>query len=67
MKEPMQLPECLQAEYGEKFEQEKIDGEFDALANKAFQDDIKAKLSKDEAYQRHIANSGTKGLRHTIG
>ncbi len=46
MKEPMQLLERLQAGYGEKFEQEKISGEFDALANKAFQDDIKAKLSK---------------------
>jgi hypothetical protein len=46
MKEPMQLLERLQAEYGQKFEQEKISGEFDALANKAFQDDIKAKLSK---------------------
>jgi hypothetical protein len=46
MKEPMAQLERLQAEYGEKFEQEKIGGEFDAMANKAFHDDIKAKLSK---------------------
>lgn len=46
MKEPMQLLERLQAEYGKKFEQEKIGSEFEALANKAFQDDIKTKLSK---------------------
>jgi hypothetical protein len=46
MKEPMAHLERLQAEYGEKFEQEKIGGEFDAMAHKAFHDDIKAKLSK---------------------
>lgn len=46
MKEPMALLERLQAEYGEKFEREKIGSDFDAMANKAFQDDIKAKLSK---------------------
>jgi hypothetical protein len=46
MKEPMAHLERLQAEYSEKFEKEKIGGEFEALANKAFQDDIKAKLSK---------------------
>ncbi|MDD5267163.1 MAG: DUF3987 domain-containing protein [Methylococcales bacterium] len=46
MKEPMQLLERLQAEYGEQFEQEKAGAEFDALANKAMIDDVKGQLSK---------------------
>jgi len=46
MKEPMQLLERLQAEYGELFEQEKAGAEFDSLANKAMLDDVKGQLSK---------------------
>lgn len=45
MKEPMQLLERLQAEYGELFEQEKAGAEFDSLTNKAMLDDVKAKLA----------------------
>ena len=45
MKEPMQLLERLQAEYGEQFEQERAGAEFDSLANKAVIDDIKSKLA----------------------
>lgn len=46
MREPMQLLERLQAEYGERFEQEKAGAEFDTLANKAMLDDVKEKLTK---------------------
>jgi hypothetical protein len=46
MKEPMQLLERLQAEYGEQFEQEKAGAEFDSLATKALLDDVKGQLSK---------------------
>jgi phage/plasmid primase-like uncharacterized protein len=46
MNEAMKLLERVQAEYSEKFEQEKIGADFDAMANKAFQDDIKTQLSK---------------------
>jgi hypothetical protein len=46
MKEPMQLLERLQAEYGEKFELDKVSDEFDSLANKAMMDDVKGQLSK---------------------
>ncbi|NOT10989.1 MAG: DUF3987 domain-containing protein [Methylococcaceae bacterium] len=46
MKEPMQLLERLQAEFGELFEQEKAGAEFDSLANKAMLDDVKGQLSK---------------------
>jgi hypothetical protein len=56
MKEPMALLERLQAEYGEKFEREKIGSDFDAMANKAFQDDIKAKLSKVAKSKDSAAN-----------
>jgi hypothetical protein len=44
MKEPMQLLERLQAEYGEQFEKDKAGAEFDTLANSAMVDDVKAKL-----------------------
>ncbi len=44
MKEPMQLLERLQAEYGERFEADKAGAEFDAMANGAMVDDVKAKL-----------------------
>ncbi|MGZ4954417.1 MAG: DUF3987 domain-containing protein [Methylobacter sp.] len=46
MKEPMSLLERLQAEYGEKFEQDMVGAEFDSLANKARIDEVKGKLSK---------------------
>jgi hypothetical protein len=46
MKEPMQLLERLQAEYGEQFERDKAAAEFDGLATKALMDDVKSKLSK---------------------
>lgn len=46
MKEPMQLLERLQAEYGEQFERDKAGTEFDAMANKAMIDDVKGQLSK---------------------
>ena len=46
MKEPMSLLERLQAEYGEKFELDKVSDEFDSLANKAMMDDVKGQLSK---------------------
>lgn len=46
MKEPMQLLERLQAEYGEQYEQDKAGAEFDMLANKAMIDDVKGQLSK---------------------
>ena len=45
MKEPMHLLEKLQAEYGEKFEQERVGNDFDEMANKAFIDDIKSRLA----------------------
>lgn len=45
MKEPMQLLERLQAEYGERFEMEKAAAEFDGLATKAMLDDVKSQLS----------------------
>jgi 5S rRNA maturation endonuclease (ribonuclease M5) len=45
MKEPMQQLERLQAFYGERFEQEKAEAEFDALANKVMLDDVKDQLS----------------------
>jgi hypothetical protein len=46
MKEPMQLLERLQAEYGERHEQEKSGAEFDSLATKAMLDDVKNQLSQ---------------------
>ena len=46
MKEPMQLLERLQAEYGEQFKQDKAEAEFDTLTNKAMLDDVKERLSK---------------------
>jgi hypothetical protein len=46
MKEPMNLLERLQAEYGDKYEQDKAGAEFDMLANKAMIDDVKGQLSK---------------------
>lgn len=46
MKEPMHLLERLQADYGERFEQEKAGAEFELLANKAMLDDVKGQLSK---------------------
>jgi hypothetical protein len=46
MKEPMQLLERLQVEYGEQFERDKAGAEFDAIANKAMLDDVKGQLSK---------------------
>jgi hypothetical protein len=46
MKEPMQLLERLQSEYGDRFESEKIESEFDLLSNKTGMEAIKAKLSK---------------------
>ena len=45
MKEPMQLLERLQAEYGEQYEKDKAAAEFDSLANKAMLDDVKKQLS----------------------
>ena len=44
MKEPMSLLERLQAEYGERFEQDKAGAEFDTMANNAMIDDVKSKL-----------------------
>jgi hypothetical protein len=46
MKEPLQLLERLQAEYGERFEMEKAAAEFDGLATKAMLDDVKSQLSQ---------------------
>lgn len=46
MKEPMQLLERLQADYGERFEQEKAGADFEILANKARLDDVKGLLCK---------------------
>jgi hypothetical protein len=46
MKEPMQLLERLQADYGEQYEQEKAGAEFDGLAAKAMLDDVKSQLSQ---------------------
>lgn len=46
MKEPMNLLERLQAEYGEQHKSEAAEAEFDALANKAMMDDVKSQLSK---------------------
>ena len=45
MKEPMQLLERLQAEYGELYEKDKAGAEFDGLANKAMIDAVKGQLS----------------------
>ena len=45
MKEPMNLLERLQAEYGELFEKDKAGAEFDGLANKAMIDAVKGQLS----------------------
>lgn len=46
LKEPMQLIERLQAEYGEQFERDKAGAEFETMKNKAMTDDIKGQLSK---------------------
>ena len=46
MKEPISQLERLQAEYGDKYEQDKAGVEFDNLATKAMLDDVKLKLSK---------------------
>lgn len=46
MKEPMQLVEKLQAKYGEKFEQEEAEAEFDSLATEAKLKDIKGGIAK---------------------
>lgn len=45
MAEATGLLDRLQAEYGEKFEQDKAGAEFDSLANKAMIDEVKTKLS----------------------
>ena len=45
MKEPMQLLEKLQANYGEQFEQEKAEAEFDGLELEAILKDIKSKIA----------------------
>lgn len=45
MKEPMQLLERLQAEYGEQHEKDKVAAEFDSLKNKATLDNIKNQLA----------------------
>lgn len=45
MKEPMQILERLQAEYGEKHEKDKIVVEFDNLKNKATLENIKSQLA----------------------
>ncbi len=46
MKEPMKLLEQLQAKYGEDYEQEKVEAEFEELANKAMMDHVKGQISK---------------------
>ena len=46
MKEPMNLLERLQAEYGERFEKDKAGAEFDGLANKAMLDSVKSDIAK---------------------
>jgi hypothetical protein len=46
MKEPMQLLERLQAEYGELYEKDKAGAEFDGLANKAMIDSVKSDIAK---------------------
>ena len=46
MKEPMQLLERLQAEYGELYEKDKAGAEFDGLANKAMIDSVKNDIAK---------------------
>ena len=46
MKEPMNLLERIQAEYGEKYGADKAGAEFDNLTNKAMIDDVKVRLSK---------------------
>ena len=46
MKEPMQLLERLQAQYGEQYEQEKMGAEFDNLTNEAMLKDVKDKIGK---------------------
>lgn len=45
MKEPMQLLERLQAEYGEQHEKDKVAAEFEALKNKAELESIKNQLA----------------------
>ena len=45
MKEPMQLLERLQAEYGEQYEKDKAAAEFESLKQKAMLDDVKKQLS----------------------
>ena len=45
MKIPMNLLDRLQAEYGEQYEADKAEAEFDSLANKAMLDDVKGRLS----------------------
>lgn len=46
MKEPMNLLERLQAEYGEQFDKDKAGAEFDGLANKAMLDSVKNDIAK---------------------
>lgn len=46
MKEPMQLLERLQSDYGKQFEKAKVEADFDSLANDAMLDDVKTKLKQ---------------------
>lgn len=46
MSEATKLLDRLQAEYGERYEQEKAGAEFDGLATKAMLDDVKSQLSQ---------------------
>ena len=46
MKEPMQLLERLQAEYGEKFEKDKKGFEFDTEVNQSVKKSLKSDLDK---------------------
>ncbi|MBT9096405.1 DUF3987 domain-containing protein [Methylovulum psychrotolerans] len=46
MKEPMQLLDRLQADYGEQFESDKAAAEFDSVANDAMLDDVKNRIKK---------------------
>ena len=46
MSEVTKLLDRLQADYGERYEQEKVGAEFDVLATKAMLDDVKGQLSK---------------------
>lgn len=46
MSEATKLLDRLQADYGERYEQEKAGAEFDDLATKAMMDDVKSRLSK---------------------